>query len=138
MPALTTHDRDQATHRRTCPSKTNGFLLVTRKGTSFLSLDPPNSPLLQGLTKFYSALYAAFLRHIPVESLRVIVIASPGFTKDSVYDYIFQEATRTSNKPVLQARHKFVRVHVSSPHVHSLVDVLKSPEVSEIIFSSMG
>ncbi|QRV72753.1 mRNA surveillance protein pelota protein [Ceratobasidium sp. AG-Ba] len=84
----------------------------------------------KGLTKFYSALYAAFLRHIPVDTLRVIVIASPGFTKDSVYDYIFQEATRTSNKTILQARNKFVRVHVSSPHVHSLVDVLKSPEIN--------
>ncbi|CAE6439548.1 unnamed protein product [Rhizoctonia solani] len=84
----------------------------------------------KGLAKFYEALYAAFLRHIPVESLRVIVIASPGFTKDSVYDYIFQEATRTSNKTILQARHKFVRIHVSSPHVHSLVDVLKSPEIN--------
>ncbi|KAG8692001.1 Translation factor pelota [Ceratobasidium sp. 423] len=66
----------------------------------------------KGLAKFYEALYAAFLRHIPVESLRVIVIASPGFTKDSVYDYIFQEATRTSNKTILQARHKFVRIHM--------------------------
>lgn len=84
----------------------------------------------KGLTKFYAALYAAFLRHIPVDTLRVIVIASPGFTKDSVYDYIFQEATRTSNKAILQARSKFIRVHVSSPHVHSLVDVLKSPEIN--------
>ncbi|KAF8681383.1 hypothetical protein RHS04_03407 [Rhizoctonia solani] len=83
----------------------------------------------KGLAKFYEALYAGFLRHIPVESLRVIVIASPGFTKDSVYDYIFQEATRTSNKTILQSRHKFVRIHVTSPHVHSLVDVLKSPEM---------
>jgi protein pelota len=63
----------------------------------------------------------------------VVVIASPGFTKDSVYDYIFQEATRTSNKTILQARHKFVRIHVNSPHVHSLVDVLKSPEVSTVL-----
>ncbi|KAJ1308627.1 hypothetical protein OPQ81_004324 [Rhizoctonia solani] len=84
----------------------------------------------KGLAKFYEALYAAFLRHIPVESLRVIVIASPGFTKDSVYEYIFQEATRTSNKTILQARSKFVRIHVTSPHVHSLVDVLKSPEIN--------
>ncbi|KAH7343822.1 eRF1 domain 1-domain-containing protein [Rhizoctonia solani] len=84
----------------------------------------------KGLAKFYEALYAAFLRHIPVDSLRVIVIASPGFTKDSVYDYIFQEAMRTSNKTILQARHKFVRIHVSSPHVHSLVDVLRSPEIN--------
>jgi protein pelota len=81
------------------------------------------------MTRFYAAIYAAFLRHLPFNTLRAIVLASPGFTKDSVYDYIFAEATRTGNKPLLTAKTKFVRVHVSSPHVHSLVEALKSPEV---------
>ncbi|KZT62920.1 hypothetical protein CALCODRAFT_462265 [Calocera cornea HHB12733] len=84
----------------------------------------------KGLTRFYSTLYAAILRHLPLATLRVIVIASPGFVKDAVYDYIFAEATRTNNRAVLSARSKFVRVHVTSPHVHSLVEVLRSPEVS--------
>ncbi|TDL29485.1 hypothetical protein BD410DRAFT_758360 [Rickenella mellea] len=83
----------------------------------------------KGLTKFYDTLYQSFLRHIPYSSLRAIVIASPGFVMDAVYDYIFSEATRTNNKALLQARNKFIRVHVSSPHVHSLVEVLKSPEI---------
>lgn len=83
----------------------------------------------KGLDRFYSTLYTSFLRHIPFPSLRVIVIASPGFVKDAVYDYIFAEAVKTNNKPLLQAKHKFLRVHVNSPHVHSLVEVLRSPEV---------
>lgn len=83
----------------------------------------------KGLAKFYETVYASFLRHIPFQALKVIVLASPGFVKDAVYDYIFAEALRTNNKPLLQARNKFVRVHISSPHVHSLVEVLKSPEV---------
>lgn len=82
----------------------------------------------KGLARFYEAVYQGFLRHIDFASLRVVVIASPGFVKDTMYDYIFAEALRTSNKPLLQARNKFVRVHVNSPHVHSLVEVLKSPE----------
>lgn len=90
----------------------------------------------KGLERFYSTLYTAFLRVIPFSTLKVIVIASPGFVKDSVYDYFFAEATKTSNKALLQARKKFVRVHVSSPHVHSLVEVLKSPEVSAPFFCS--
>lgn len=81
------------------------------------------------MVRFYEAIFAAILRHLPVSSLRVIVIASPGFTKDSVYDYVFAEATKQGNKALLTARPKFVRVHISSPHVHSLVEVLKSPEV---------
>ena len=63
-------------------------------------------------------------------SVRAIVIASPGWTRDTVLDYIMAEAARTGNKSLLAARNKFLKVHVSSPHVHSLTEVLKSPEVS--------
>lgn len=85
----------------------------------------------KGLERFYATLYASFLRHIPFSSpsLRAIVIASPGWVRDSVMDYIIKEATRTGNKALLSARNKFIRVHITSPHVHSLVEVLKSPEV---------
>lgn len=86
------------------------------------------------MTKFYSTLYTGLLRTLPFNSLKVIVIASPGFTKDSIYEYIFAEAARTANKPLLTAKSKFIRVHVSSPHVHSLVEVLKSPEVRFFFF----
>jgi len=84
----------------------------------------------KGMIRFYNAVYTGLLRHIPFNTLRAIVIASPGFTRDSLYDFIFAEATRTGNKALLTARPKFVRVHVSSPHVHSLVEVLKSPEIA--------
>ncbi|KZT41175.1 hypothetical protein SISSUDRAFT_1117844 [Sistotremastrum suecicum HHB10207 ss-3] len=84
----------------------------------------------KGLARFYETIYASILRHIPFSSLRVVIIASPGFVKDSVYDHIFAEATRTGNKALLQARNKFLRVHISSPHVHSLVEALKSPEIT--------
>lgn len=87
------------------------------------------------MEKFYQTVYQSLLRHLPFNTLRAIVIASPGFTRDSLFDYIFAEATRTGNKPLLAARNKFLRVHVSSPHVHSLVEALKSPEVSLLAFA---
>ncbi|KAI0736173.1 pelota [Fomitopsis betulina] len=85
----------------------------------------------KGLAKFYSSLYASFLRHIPYSSpsLRAIVIASPGWVRDAVLDYVVAEASRTGNKALLGVRNKFLKVHVNSPHVHSLVEVLKSPEI---------
>ncbi|KLO14949.1 hypothetical protein SCHPADRAFT_902809 [Schizopora paradoxa] len=83
----------------------------------------------KGLARFYDTVYQSFLRHIPYASLRAIVIASPGFVKDAVYDYIFAEATKENNKALLQARNKFLRIHVSSPHVHSLMEVMRSPEI---------
>lgn len=88
----------------------------------------------KGLAKFYSSLYASFLRHIPYSSpsLRAIVIASPGWVRDAVLDYVVAEASRTGNKALLGVRNKFLKVHVNSPHVHSLVEVLKSPEVRRL------
>jgi protein pelota len=85
----------------------------------------------KGLARFYDTLYQSFLRHIPYANptLRAIVIASPGWVRDSVFDYIMAQAAQAGNKTLLGARQKFMRVHVNSPHVHSLVEVLKSPEV---------
>jgi stalled ribosome rescue protein Dom34 len=36
------------------------------------------------MDNFFSAVYQAILRLIPFQTLKAIVIASPGFTKDSV------------------------------------------------------
>ena len=85
----------------------------------------------KGLARFYDAVYTTFLRLIPyaAPSLRAIVIASPGWVRDGVMDYIFKEAVRTGNKALLSAKNKFIKIHVNSPHVHSLTEVLKSPEV---------
>ncbi|KAJ7498793.1 eRF1 domain 1-domain-containing protein [Mycena latifolia] len=86
----------------------------------------------KGLTKFYGTLYDSFIRHVPYANvgLKAIVIASPGWVRDSVYDYIVGEASRRGDKVLQKAlRDKVVKVQVSSPHVHSLVEVLKSPEI---------
>ncbi|KAJ7094647.1 eRF1 domain 1-domain-containing protein [Mycena belliarum] len=86
----------------------------------------------KGLNKFYGTLYESFIRHVPYANvgLKAIVIASPGWVRDAVYDYLVAEASRRGDKVLQKAlRDKVVKVHISSPHVHSLVEVLKSPEI---------
>ncbi|KAJ7638960.1 eRF1 domain 1-domain-containing protein [Roridomyces roridus] len=86
----------------------------------------------KGLNKFYGTLYESFLRHVPYANagLKAIVIASPGWVRDAVYDYIVAEASKRGDKILQKAlREKVLKVHISSPHVHSLVEVLKSPEI---------
>ncbi|KAK2466299.1 hypothetical protein APHAL10511_001941 [Amanita phalloides] len=86
----------------------------------------------KGLTKFYSAMYDAFIRHIPFgqPALKAIVIASPGWVRESIIDYMFTEAGRRGDKMLQRAlREKLLKVHISSPHVHSLVEAIKSPEI---------
>ena len=94
----------------------------------------------KGLAKFYANLYDAFVRHIPYGNvgLKAIVIASPGWVRDSVADYIIGEAGRRGDKVLQKAfKEKLVKVHVTSPHVHSLVEVLKSPEARLCSFACL-
>ncbi|KIK68009.1 hypothetical protein GYMLUDRAFT_804688 [Collybiopsis luxurians FD-317 M1] len=87
----------------------------------------------KALIKFYGTLYDAFIRHIPFNNvgLKAIVFASPGWVRDSVYEYVMQEAGKKGDKVLQRAlKEKGVKIHISSPHVHSLVEVLKSPEIS--------
>lgn len=89
----------------------------------------------KALNRFYGVLYDAFTRHIPYNNvgLKAIVFASPGWVRDSVYDYMIAEASKRSDKNLQRSlKEKAVKVHVNSPHVHSLVEVLKSPEVHSL------
>ncbi|KAF8195757.1 hypothetical protein K438DRAFT_1826473 [Mycena galopus ATCC 62051] len=86
----------------------------------------------KGLNRFYGTLFESFMRHVPFANvgLKAIVIASPGWVRDSVYDYMVAEASRRGDKVLQKAlKDKVIKVHISSPHVHSLVEVLKSPEI---------
>ncbi|WWD17470.1 mRNA surveillance protein pelota [Kwoniella shandongensis] len=87
----------------------------------------------KAVENFFSTVYQAVLRLIPFQTLKAVVIASPGFTRDSLYDYIFQQATLTSNKPLLASRSKWIKVHSNTSHVHGLVEALRAPEVAKML-----
>ena len=98
------------------------------------------------MENFFGTVYQAILRLIPFQTLKAVVLASPGFVKDSVgqaypakanetqlYDYIFQQAMLTTNKPLLNCRSKFIKVHSNTSHVHSLVEAMRAPEVAKML-----
>lgn len=127
-----------------CGEGTAAFCLLSQHMTVIthrLSVPIPRKGSVSGasqhekaLSKFYGTLFDAFLRHIPYStpSLKAIVIASPGWVRDAVYDYMVAEASKRGDKALGRAlKEKVIKVHISSPHVHSLVEVLKSPEVSQ-------
>ena len=90
----------------------------------------------KGTEKFYDAVYQAILRHLPVENLQVILLASPGFIAEGLKNYIMTTATRTSEAVVLKSRSKFVVTHCSSGHLHALNELLKSPALQTKISST--
>ncbi|GAA5831835.1 hypothetical protein JCM11251_003903 [Rhodosporidiobolus azoricus] len=92
-------------------------------GGTALGADRANSRYLQQV-------YDAVNRHFDFEQLKVLIIASPGFTKETVYNFLQEEAVRQSNKALIQAKSKFLLLHSPTHHVHSLAQILSSPEIS--------
>lgn len=83
----------------------------------------------KGLEKFYQQVFAAIQANFKIESMKAIIIASPGFVAAGLQKYIFAEAVLTDNKTLMQSKPKWMTVHCSSGHIHALNEVLKSPEV---------
>ncbi len=82
------------------------------------------------MTKFYATVLETLKRHVDISLPRPLLLASPGFTAAGFQKYILDEASRTGDKAVLANKANFVVVHTSSGHLHSLNEVLKSPEVT--------
>jgi protein pelota len=69
------------------------------------------------------------LRNFDLDALKVILLASPGFTASSLREYIMAQATLEGRTNIIKSKSKFLVVHCSTGHLHSLNEVLKSDEV---------
>ena len=69
------------------------------------------------------------LRNFDLDHLKVILLASPGFSATSLREHILSQATLQGLSSILKAKSKFLVVHCSTGHLHSLNEVLKSEEV---------
>ena len=92
----------------------------------------PTSSADKAVGRFHVQVYNAVLKLLQLPAIRIVILASPGFTKDSVYEFLFAEATKRGDKALIgaNAKRKFIKIHCNSPHLHSLLEVIKSPEVS--------
>jgi len=84
----------------------------------------------KGMEKFFETVYQAVIRHVNFDIVKCVLIASPGFVKDQFYEYMFQQASKTDNKTLLENKSAFVLVHASSGFKHSLNEVLADPAIA--------
>jgi len=82
------------------------------------------------LAKFFAALLRALLQHVDLRAVKVVLLASPGFTKDSFFAYAMEEAARTNCRPLLENRGKILLLHCSSGYKHALTELLADPAVT--------
>ncbi|CAH3043321.1 unnamed protein product [Porites evermanni] len=84
----------------------------------------------KGLLRFYDAIIQGVLRHINFDVIKCVLVASPGFVKEQFCDYMFQQAIKNEWKAITENKSKFILVHSSSGHKHTLKEVLADPAVT--------
>ncbi|KAG0329084.1 hypothetical protein BGZ99_003468 [Dissophora globulifera] len=83
----------------------------------------------KGMKRFFEQIYQAILRHIDFDIVKCVILGSPGFVREQLYDFIFAEAVRTDNKTIMQNRSKFILVHTSTGHKQALQEVMNDPAI---------
>ncbi|PLW43512.1 hypothetical protein PCASD_06775 [Puccinia coronata f. sp. avenae] len=83
----------------------------------------------KSLDKYYKQIYDAVVKHFNFSLLRMVIIASPGLTKDAVFEAIFSQAVKANNKAILTSKSKFQRIYTPTIHLQSLNQILSTPEI---------
>ena len=88
----------------------------------------------KGREKFFKHILEQFLKNINFENIKVIIIASPGFTQEDFRKYM--EGEIENNKEYTSLKNnlkKIIYTHSSSAFKHSLEEILSKPEVKKNI-----
>lgn len=85
----------------------------------------------KALEKFLDLVQQTMTRNFDLEKLKVIILASPGFTASALYDNIIANAVKEDNKLILKNKLKFVVCHSSTGYLQGLEEVLKDSSVQK-------
>mmetsp|Transcript_15132 Transcript_15132/g.32554 ORF Transcript_15132/g.32554 Transcript_15132/m.32554 type:complete len:379 (-) Transcript_15132:265-1401(-) len=83
----------------------------------------------KAITKFLEHCFQAIVKHIDFQVVRCLVIAGPGFTKESLQTYIQQQAVKLDMRDLMTNKDRIVLAQASSGYKHSLKEVLASPAI---------
>ncbi|XP_052175379.1 protein PELOTA 1-like [Diospyros lotus] len=86
-----------------------------------------------GLAKFFERVFWALTRHVDFNTVRCVVIASPGRTKQEFRQYLVSEAQRLKMKQIEKNKSRLVLVNTSSGKESSLKEVLCDLTVMQFV-----
>ncbi|KAK4151538.1 hypothetical protein C8A00DRAFT_17044 [Chaetomidium leptoderma] len=84
-----------------------------------------------GMTSFFDKTLSNLRHAVDFSIPRTLLLASPGFVAQDFRAHMQAEATRTGDKALQRIAKDAVVVHSSTGYIHSLNEVLKSPEVKK-------
>ncbi|KAI2615261.1 hypothetical protein GGR54DRAFT_304828 [Hypoxylon sp. NC1633] len=82
-----------------------------------------------GMKRFFDKTLSTLVRNIDFSIPRPLLLASPGFVAADFKKYMSEEGVRKGDKTIMAMAKEAKVVHSSSGHLHSLNEILKSPEV---------
>lgn len=82
-----------------------------------------------GMKRFYEKTLSSLLRAVDFSESRPLLLASPGFVAGDFKEYIAKQGRDKSDKVLQAVARQATVIHANSGHIHSLNEVLKSPEV---------
>uniref|UniRef100_A0AC34Q5B5 Protein pelota homolog n=1 Tax=Panagrolaimus sp. JU765 TaxID=591449 RepID=A0AC34Q5B5_9BILA len=83
----------------------------------------------KSMVRFMDAVAQAFLRHINMETMKCIIIASRGFLKEQFLSHLFEVADKQGKRFSSTDKSKFLTIHASSGFKHALKEILADPAV---------
>lgn len=123
----------RATTTKTCAVITR--TIPKKKTTSSASSSSGSGGMAyeDAMRKFFQDIYAAIRLHLPIESLKVVLVGSPGFLNDQFMDYfntrVVQETDTLWQKE--ETRRKFVKVHCSTGYKGAVEEILSDPSIAD-------
>jgi protein pelota len=83
----------------------------------------------KALIKFFDAVVGALTRHINFSIVKVVLIGSPAFVKETFLKHMLEDAVRRNDRLIIENKSKFVLCKASSAHRHALREAMMDPHV---------
>lgn len=83
----------------------------------------------KALETFHKNVLAAVERHVDFAKIKCLIIAGPGFAKESFLKYVDLEAARRDLRNIIENRSRIIEVHASTAFKGAIKEVLEAPSV---------
>ena len=129
-------------------AKSDGAAVVLQEGIAHVCLLTPSSTILkqkieyslpkkkrgtdvmkydEKTEKFYKAIYAAMKKYYDFNSVKMIILCSPGFYAKTLMDKVLEYAREERNSAILNNKSRFLVAHCSTGYLQGIGEVLKDP-----------
>ncbi|KAA8516621.1 hypothetical protein F0562_016873 [Nyssa sinensis] len=107
--------------------------LVGKNVTTLCAKIEGSSGHKTGSNKFFESIFRAFIKHVEFNTVRCVVIGSPGSIKDEFRGFLLSEAQKLKLKSIESNKSRIVLANTSSGHKNSLKEVLNDMTVMSLI-----